>query len=1130
MKKNLLFLMLFASVISYQSMGQSCGRVSLIGEFNKWAGDLYMDRNPENPALFTAIITLDTSSNVPGPGATKDTSFMKFRENGAWDVNWGSNTFPNGIGTPSGPNIPVPIDTNGTTTTSYYVTFNCSTGAYTFTSVCGTISLIGEFNNWAGDLNMKRDAVNLDLWTTIISLDTSSNQYGAIDTIELKFRESGNWAVSWGNTTFPSGIGTLGGPNIKVPIDTTAAGGKTTDYLVTFNCSTGEYNFEATHGPVSLIGEFNNWAGDLFMNRLASNPDMWEVVIALDTSSNGYGPTDTIELKFRENADWGINWGGTTFPSGVGTQNGSNIKVPIDTTGGGGKRTDYYVTFNSNTGEYNFVRTWASMAMIGAFNAWNGDVPMNRDAANPNLWKLSRSWYIDSQVKFRANGTWTANWGNNTFPTGTGTDNGPNIPLTAGKYDVTFNSADKSYSFVTNNDFCGEIGIIGSFNLYGIGNNSLDSIDLFMVRDPLYPSQFSVLHNFTASDSIWFRLDRDPNYENVWGGNAFPIGIGQPGILSPYIKVPAGKYIITFNCQSYEYSFTRLGNAVTAPKVFAMAIDGNLNEPDWKIDQPISQVIDGTPGADLNTAYFGVTYNADFLFVGINITDAIPTLGDAGEVFIDGNKSGGAYDASDIHLKFSVVGVEVIWGPPGITVNLGFLPSATGYSAEVAIPWAALGVTAAEGGQVGFDIILWDDDTNTGVEYKMAWNGSLDDYTNTSSFGDLLFGVLSCGCISLYNTTVGDVVLQNPSSSTTTYVGSYELFENQDLNFRKDLNGAVTWGNDVFPDGTATLGGSAIPATTGRYWVTFDCITGNYSFAGNAAGDQVAYSVYTDAPAVIDGDLSEYTLSYNSAIVVEGVDNNTVTWGSRWDMNNLYLGVHVVDALVGGTDAGSPWQNDAVEYYIDGNHDRDGAYDKTFDTQLVQDFANATLHDTALWLKADGVQLKNWSAKWVNTSDGYSCELRLGWDGFQFLPGKGRSIGFSLGNDDNSGTSVRTGQSVWYGSASNWSNTAELGDLQLKDGPYFFNVGDVVDYSDQIVLFPNPSAGNVYLRMISDTFKGNVTIYISDITGRTIVNEQYNIASDNMILLDASQFTSGIYFVNILGQNGERATKKLIIH
>jgi hypothetical protein len=65
--------------------------------------------------------------------------------------------------------------------------------------------------------------------------------------------------------------------------------------------------------------------------------------------------------------------------------------------------------------------------------------------------------------------------------------------------------------------------------------------------------------------------------------------------------------------------------------------------------------------------------------------------------------------------------------------------------------------------------------------------------------------------------------------------------------------------------------------------------------------------------------------------------------------------------------------------------------------------------------------------------------------------------------------------------------------------------------------------------MVSDSFKGNVTVYVADIAGRTVVNEQYNLASDNMIQLDANLFSPGLYFVNILGQDGARAVKKLIV-
>ncbi|TGE27710.1 T9SS type A sorting domain-containing protein [Hymenobacter metallicola] len=56
----------------------------------------------------------------------------KFRANDAWTVNWGANTFPAGVGTQDGPNIPI------ATAGNYTVTFNDITGAYQFTRITST--------------------------------------------------------------------------------------------------------------------------------------------------------------------------------------------------------------------------------------------------------------------------------------------------------------------------------------------------------------------------------------------------------------------------------------------------------------------------------------------------------------------------------------------------------------------------------------------------------------------------------------------------------------------------------------------------------------------------------------------------------------------------------------------------------------------------------------------------------------------------------------------------------------------------------------------------------------------------------------------------------------------------------
>lgn len=145
-------------------------------------------------------------------------------------------------------------------------------------------------------------------------------------------------------------------------------------------------NASSQCGMISLIGEFSGWAEDHYMTRDTINPDLWTTFITLTEEDDQYGEDNIVEMKFREDHEWYVNWGSDEFPSGTGVQNGSNIPVPLDGTG---LTTDYFVTFNCITGEYYFQSASGLISIIGDFTGWTGDIPMNRDAANPNLWKLS---------------------------------------------------------------------------------------------------------------------------------------------------------------------------------------------------------------------------------------------------------------------------------------------------------------------------------------------------------------------------------------------------------------------------------------------------------------------------------------------------------------------------------------------------------------------------------------------------------------------------------------------------------------------------------------------------------------------------------------------------------------------
>jgi hypothetical protein len=94
--------------------------------------------------------------------------------------------------------------------------------------VVSSVALIGSAtpNGWGGpDHDLTRSASDPDVYT-ISNFVMSSG--------EAKFRADNAWDTNWGASTFPSGKGTFGGPNIPVGPGT---------YNVTFNSATGEYTF-----------------------------------------------------------------------------------------------------------------------------------------------------------------------------------------------------------------------------------------------------------------------------------------------------------------------------------------------------------------------------------------------------------------------------------------------------------------------------------------------------------------------------------------------------------------------------------------------------------------------------------------------------------------------------------------------------------------------------------------------------------------------------------------------------------------------------------------------------------------------------------------------------------------------
>ncbi len=105
----------------------------------------------------------------------------------------------------------------------------------------------------------------------------------------------------------------------------------------------------------------------------------------------------------------------------------------------------YTINFSSATytvqayQNHNDAKEYNSIGIIGSFNNWNDDYPMNRTSATSHVWYSQLTLTEDTEMKIRANQEWTYNWGGEMFPYGTGVADGINIMVKAGNWKIFFN-------------------------------------------------------------------------------------------------------------------------------------------------------------------------------------------------------------------------------------------------------------------------------------------------------------------------------------------------------------------------------------------------------------------------------------------------------------------------------------------------------------------------------------------------------------------------------------------------------------------------------------------------------------------------------------------------------------------
>jgi hypothetical protein len=177
-------------------------------------------------------------------------------------------------------------------------------------------------------------------------------------------------------------------------------------------------------------------------------------------------------------------------------------------------------------------------------------------------------------------------------------------------------------------------------------------------------------------------------------------------------------------------------------------IDGNLNEPDWYINESFSKVVMGSSD---NLGYFGVLWDNSYLYVGAMIFDnnLYPNLvekwnGDAIEIFLDGNNNGGSHEPGyDLQLIRPVGNSSfgVYLNGTDYTSNFSAILSAFstisgGYTMEFAIPLYYIDILPDDGEYFGFDIAFDDNDDGFNRSSQIGWATNFtENYKDLSYIG-----------------------------------------------------------------------------------------------------------------------------------------------------------------------------------------------------------------------------------------------------------------------------------------------------------------------------------------------------------------------------------------------------------
>ncbi len=194
-------------------------------------------------------------------------------------------------------------------------------------------------------------------------------------------------------------------------------------------------------GPASSAG-WNNNNDNMPMFRDADDQNLY-----VYTGKFNADQFKLLEVKGQWQPQWGVsggelavNPGNTTDPDAFAAPSNGYFTLTVNTD---------TKAYSMDPYDASAAATYPTIGIIGSGTdgGWDASTAMTQSSFDPHIWKITAT-LIDGEMKFRANNDWAVNWGSNTAISGVGVQNGANIPVAAGTYDIWFNDLDGRYIMI----------------------------------------------------------------------------------------------------------------------------------------------------------------------------------------------------------------------------------------------------------------------------------------------------------------------------------------------------------------------------------------------------------------------------------------------------------------------------------------------------------------------------------------------------------------------------------------------------------------------------------------------------------------------------------------------------------